>query len=143
MRLDLLYLSIYLSRRRIASSRGHVSHRDAMRARWLAAPLIDDSTAVASPNRHHGVPARCAVPYPLFGRHHRTRAPQNRILVRARLHVCESGIRGRCGGADMCHSHVRITGMSLAGVYYIYHVNRNCTRCTSRPTQRHGHGCER
>ena len=52
--------------------------------------------------------------------HHRTRALQNRILVRARLHVC--GIRGRCGGAGMCHSHVCITGMSLAGVYYIYYV---------------------
>ena len=23
----------------------------------------------------------------------------------------------------MCHSHVCITGMSLAGVYYIYYVN--------------------
>ena len=66
-------------------------------------------------------PDRCAVPYPLLGRHHRTRALQNRILVRARLHVC--GIRGSCGGAGMCHSHVCITGMSLAGVYYIYYVN--------------------
>ena len=92
-----------------------------MRARCDAARLIDDSGRNAkSATWRPQIDVRCPIHCSdgtIEREHCRT------AFLCARKQVCESGsVRGRCGGADMCHSHVCITGMSLAGVYYIYDV---------------------
>ena len=99
------------------------TRRDAiMRARCVAARLIDDSGRNAkSATWRPQIDVRCPIHCSdgTIEREHCGTA-----FLCARKQVCESGsVRGRCGGADMCHSHVCITGMSLAGGYYIYYVN--------------------
>ena len=92
-----------------------------MCARWLAARLIDDSGRNAKSATWRALlDVRCPI-HSSDGTIEREHC--GTAFLCARKQVCESGsVCGRCGGAGMCHSHVCITGMSLAGVYYIYYV---------------------